>query len=512
MAQWLAIDWDQDQLHLLAAHTGRKGAAAERAASWQLPEPLTAASAERIGRALREFLKSQKFPAVPALVSVGRDRVILKEVRFPAVPKHEEPALVRFQASKELTEPPESCIIDYAPLRDSEGTSERHVLAVAVRRDLIATFQALCRGAGLRLAALAPRPFGAGAALRRALGGGSAAASRTTAVLSLGRRWAELSLYRGERLALSRVLPTGDALAGEVRRSLAVFQAQYAEDGAAPPLLYLFGPTEALTAAPGSLPIPVEPVNPFDPDTAAGDALPRDGEAAAAFAGSLGLLEAYARQGQWAINLAEPKKERAPGTDPRTRQRYVLAGAAAVLVIALIGTLWLTLKWQRDAIGKLTAEKQEYEETLRAFGPERTDIDAVKDWDNGTVPWADELYELAARFPHEPGFRVNGLSAGLTTNSGSKKNGASKSTAVARIQVIGVAPRAKAGLIDKFRDALVPDKHLRANVKRIKGTGGMQEFQMEIDLSRQPAEAYKVRLTAPPAPATAPEDGEEGDE
>lgn len=511
MAQWLAIDWDQDQLHLLVARTGRKSAQAERAVSWTLPEPLTLASAERIGRALREQLKAQKFPTAPTLVSVGRDRVILKEVRFPAVPKHEEPALVRFQASKELTEPPEACVIDYAPLRDNDGMGERHVLAVAARRDLVAMFQALCRGAGLRLAALAPRPFGIGAALRRALGAGSSAtAARTTAVLSLGRRWAELSLYRGERLALSRVLPTGAALGGEVRRSLAVFQAQHGEDGAAPPLLYLFGPTEALTVEAGSLPIPVEPVNPFDPDAAAGDALPRDGEAAAAFAGPLGLLEAYARQGQWPINLAEPKKERAPGTDPRTRQRYVLAGAGAVLVIALVGLLWLTLKWQRDAIGKITAEKQDLEETLRAFAPERTDIDAVKNWNHRTVPWADELYELAARFPHEPGFRINGLSAGLTT-SGGKKNGAAKSAAVARIQVIGVAPRAKAGLIDKFRDELVPDKHLRANVKRIKGSGGMQEFQMEIDLSRQPAEAYKTRLVAPPAPADA-DDGEEGDE
>ena len=45
----------------------------------------------------------------------GRDRVIVKEVRYPAVPEHEEPAVVRFQAIKEITDPPEEVTIDFTP-------------------------------------------------------------------------------------------------------------------------------------------------------------------------------------------------------------------------------------------------------------------------------------------------------------------------------------------------------------------------------------------------------------
>ena len=44
----------------------------------------------------------------------------MKELRCPAVSADEEPAMVRFQATKELLENPEDVVIDYAHLRTVE--------------------------------------------------------------------------------------------------------------------------------------------------------------------------------------------------------------------------------------------------------------------------------------------------------------------------------------------------------------------------------------------------------
>ena len=41
--------------------------------------------------------------------------MILKEIRYPAVSASEEPAIVRFQTTKELTTPAEEVAIDYLP-------------------------------------------------------------------------------------------------------------------------------------------------------------------------------------------------------------------------------------------------------------------------------------------------------------------------------------------------------------------------------------------------------------
>src|SRR5215207_5965029 len=85
LASLLAIDWDQRRLHLVVAQVQRKGIQVEKALTWDMGEDLTARTADAIGKRLREFLKSSRIGAGQAIVSVGRDRVILKEIRFPAV-------------------------------------------------------------------------------------------------------------------------------------------------------------------------------------------------------------------------------------------------------------------------------------------------------------------------------------------------------------------------------------------------------------------------------------------
>ena len=131
MAAWLVIDWDQDHFHVLSAQTTRGGVKVTRAVSWPHPEPFTPSAAERVGKALREFLKTERFASAPVLFGVGRDRVFMKEFRFPPIAVHEEAGLVRFQTGKELTESIENYAVDYVHLQKD---GERQVMSVAVRR------------------------------------------------------------------------------------------------------------------------------------------------------------------------------------------------------------------------------------------------------------------------------------------------------------------------------------------------------------------------------------------
>ena len=147
MANFIAIDLDSQGLYAVAG-SARGTAKVTHAVAWNgddPPPPLTPDTAKVIGEKLRDRLKAAGIAPAPVLVAVGRDRIILKELKYPPVPPADEPALVRFQAIKEMSESPDDIVLDYAPL--GETTQERRSMAVVVRKDLFSAIKAMCAAA-----------------------------------------------------------------------------------------------------------------------------------------------------------------------------------------------------------------------------------------------------------------------------------------------------------------------------------------------------------------------------
>jgi Tfp pilus assembly PilM family ATPase len=328
VSTFLALDWDHNRLHLVAATVGNRGEVRlHKVLVFDEPDDLTVANAEAAGQRLSKRLKEARVAPGPVLACLGRERVVFKEIRYPIVGLAEEPAIVRFQASKELTEPAETVVLDYSPLHGIGAAGERRALLLVARRPQVEAYKKLCQAAGLKLVALTPRPFGIAACLK-------SAAVRpqkglAVAILTVSERWAEFAVVGGEQLLFARPVPTNGNLIGEVRRNLALYAGQPVHSSRDNiQALYLAGNAEQplLRELQDTLAIPVHALDPL----AGQEQVPFTGDRAG-FTGAVGLLYAWARQHELPVNFVAPKEPKA--VTNVNRQKLILAGAAGCLCL-----------------------------------------------------------------------------------------------------------------------------------------------------------------------------------
>jgi Tfp pilus assembly PilM family ATPase len=493
LARLLAIDWDHDQLRIVAVGASRRGVAVEKTLTWPLGEELTAANGEAHGRKLRDALKAAGIAPAPVVACVGRERVVVKELRYPPVPAAEEPALVRFQAAKELSDLPDDVIIDYAPLSPPGQPGERQALAVALRKSAALGWQALARGLGVKLLALTPRPQALVGAVARAQDQGQASAGETIAVVAVGGKWAELAIIHQGRMLFARSLAVGAGLAGDVKRSLSLFATSSAVG--APSALLVTGRVgsdieQKLRDTAG---VPVQAL-----ETLSKQESPLDTERGALSA-AIGAAHLWARNESLPINFAAPKQPKATANSGR-QTKLVAAAAAIILVVAAFVVGNRVLAGKRATIAELTERKTDLEAAYGRLGQVKLDVDALREWEDTTIPWLDELHDLAARFPFQIGFRVKELSAQPIKRT-------AKEPYVAQITFTGVGKINQDQLISQLIDSLNADRHLRATPQRTIGaSGGNQEFQVKVDVAKQPANRYVTALTLPPRLKAGPAD------
>jgi hypothetical protein len=473
VARYLAIDWNPRQLHVLAVDTAKGHARAGQALAVPLDEELTPASAERIGKKLRDALKTADLAPAPALWTIGRDRFVLRELTIPVAPVNEEPAIVRFQVAKESTEPLADAIIDYTYASPPQSGQPRKVLAVVARKAVVQAINAVSTTAGLKVKAVTPRAFAASGLLSR-----KAPATETQALLLPTADGAEFLIFHGPNLAWARAFPAAANLTAEIRRTLLLLAGQNADLATvarllAPPSLNV-----------GAVPAPVEPLDPWLPT----DTRP---EPAEAYLGPLGLAEASRRT--LPINLAAPKEPTAT-VDHGKRNRVAAMLGIGVLVPVLFLFGFVMLSKQRSRIQALMTEKEQLDKEWTEAEQTRADVKGLKDWEQSSISWIDELYDLAARFPHETGLRLSQVSAAPL--AGKTNTNTKDGKFVGVVTLHGVMQGDQDKLVRQFMAKLREDPHLRVTSPDFRGN----EFTVRIEVAAQPGSAFKTKLDVPPQP------------
>jgi Tfp pilus assembly PilM family ATPase len=494
LARFLALDWDHHQLHVVSATVKHGGLKIHKALV--LPEPQTPnlAEAEAMGARLRDLLKAEGMAPAPVLACVGRDRLILKELRYPAVPAAEEPAIVRFQAVKELSHAPEEVVIDYTPSGEPGPGGDKQALVVVLRRELLTAYQSLCRVAGLKLAAVSPRAFGTALCLRTKAG----QAGEAIAVVTRAEEWAEFCVVRDGELLFSRGLtalaPGGDAaFLSELRRNLAVYASQVPKhpvkaivlsDGGKYPAL-----REQLQRTAG---LPVHEFDPLAGQMQAEVPLEKRG----GFTGAVGLLLAQSERRAVPIDFLHPKQPTAP-VDTHRWKAVAAAAVAAVLLLGGAVAAYSHLASKDRIIRQLNLVKMDLDGQLVQIEEDAKRIKALGDWADAEVIWLDELYDLTDVFPEGNQMRLASLTGGeLLSRTGKDKH-------VARMALKGVSNDRQP--VNRLMNELTAEPTYRVTSEGMERNQSvernrfLQQYRLRVDLEKRPPDKY-TRHFSPPAP------------
>ena len=406
LSRFLAIDADAAGLFVVSATV--KGTAVhleQTLASSEDERPLTMLNAVALGAKLKGLLKQSGMKPAPVLLLIGRDRVILKDVRYPKVAPSEEPTLVKFQAIRDLTESPDDVVMDYIPSASLSPDGDNRAQAVFIRKEIQTAAKQFCEAAGLKLLGITPRPFALSASVRHAFQTGATTRpdepSAAIAVVSVWDRGGEFTVCRGTEVLFAKTVPpnavTNDAsLIGELKRNITVYnsqpnatplQAVYLAEGDTPA-----GWTARLRAA---LTLPVYAFDPLAGLPAADQTPP---SLHARFAAPVGVLASRAAHAVLPINFVVPRQPRADTGPKRTR---VLIGALAALIfVGLLGFLaFMKFDNANARLTRLRLQQTSLDDDLKRYETDVKRLAAVDEFTKREIVWLDDLYDLADRVP-----------------------------------------------------------------------------------------------------------------
>jgi Tfp pilus assembly protein PilN len=155
MSDFLALDWDDQQLVAVAAHVSPNETQLRKwlRFEWTADDRPSEHPAEA-GKRLRQELDRAGIHAAPVLVSVPREEAIVRLLELPECSDDELPGLVRFQAQTRATVPLDKLLLDFLPLPSPPGVAGRRALLVTLGKPLADRVEAVLAAAKLNSVAI----------------------------------------------------------------------------------------------------------------------------------------------------------------------------------------------------------------------------------------------------------------------------------------------------------------------------------------------------------------------
>ncbi len=407
----LALDWDDEQVRLVAADRTARGIRIRAAAVAPIGE-------EGLQATLAELSRKYSLEKSDVLVAVGRDRAELRQMQFPPVPSDELPDMVRFQAIRQFASAGENAQIDYITTHtDEKGI---HAIVAATGPTHLTPIRKTITAAGWTLERVGLRPIAA-AALYRLKAADTLAieaqqddeSAPIVALIDLVANEAEIVLLQHGDISFVRSvrLPDGDAatsksraasLAGEIRRSLIASGA-----AGSPCHVVMWGReerhgeelrllSERLSGQQES-PCQTRLLDPLELVGTDSKIREATGEMVGRLAPLVGLLVADADHKDELIDFLNPRRAAEKTSDKR--KIAMLVGFPAVIALAVGWLLWSSISRLNTQIDRQTAINNELRKKTKVSDKLIEQTEQIDQFLDSDVNWLDELEQLAAAMP-----------------------------------------------------------------------------------------------------------------
>lgn len=476
----LAVQWDRSTVDYFLAErrAGHVHVIAAGTEVWHTDEESTSP-----GEVIKGIISRSGGRRPEVLVGLNRSQVDVIPLQLPPAGDDELPVLVVNQVVRDAGELAESGVIDYVSLA-TETAEGRQVFAFVADAATLEQVNTECSKAGLTPAAILYRPLGAVSALRRMVPG-----SRWVMILvTLHDEDADLSIVRGADLLYTRTARIGKTednaalarqLAVEIQRSVAAASLTPDADGQH---VYVFGSLSEYQSLveelADELSLPVSLLDPLRLESKEGEPPARVGR----LAPLLGMVYEHI-DGSHPLDFCHPKEP----PPPPNYWRQIAKGAAALAVVLAIGAyyLWDVRAQRNEEISDMRRSIKQVASQLDRLGRKQAVVDAVRGWENDSINWLDELYDVTLRFPSGDDAMVRRLTIG----------GGRAGTGVIDMAVQVRSPDVVTELGDKLRDPFHEVRSQRVSEQKAATTYPWQ-FDTRVTLRRRDVAQYRASIAA----------------
>jgi hypothetical protein len=502
MPDFLALEWDHDQISGLHAHVSGGRVRVRRAFVLPRPSVAVAGSGPLPIAWLQTQLAERGISGGDVLVSLPRDEVVVKRIDLPETSDDELPVIVRFQAAAKSSVPLDELSLDFIPLPKRSEIPGREVLMATVPQQTLNEIRLLCENAGLKLQKVGLTPADVAELVARSEPPASDDLAGASLVVSQHGHRLEISVLRRSHLLFShsaRLSSEGAAhdpqsMIPEVSRSLVALR------GAIPDVKIERAWTLLDPNSHGQMAEVLRKrlsceVGPIDPMATVDWDRPIDpGVDPTLFSGPIGLLLAKADPKVPALDFLAPRQPPVK-RDLRKRKLVMMGSGVAVLVALLAGNVWLQVRSLDSEIEELQNTKAMLAGELKSGEPVMKSAALIEQWENSGIPWLDQLANLTARMPSTERVYLKKLEFTPRLN------------AVLPKMKFEALARERADVLDLSEKLVAADERYRVLVPNHKSSTEDQYYAWqltgEITLSDPPKPKGKGAKAAPAKPAEA---------